>query len=81
MKGIMKTTKPQGGAATPPRLRLKLTTVADNRRELARVYRGAKSGVIPIADGSRLANILFILTRVIEGSDLEARVEILENQR
>ncbi len=62
----------------PPRLRLKLTTVADVRREAARLYREGRSGQRPIADVSRLANVLFILHRIIEGSDLEKRIQILE---
>jgi hypothetical protein len=76
----MKKAAPIVKAATPPRLRLKLVNVGDVRRELARVYRAAKTGVIPVADASRLANILFILSRIIEGSDLEHRVELLESQ-
>jgi hypothetical protein len=77
----MKTTKPIAKALAPPRLRLKLVNVGDIRRELARVYRDSKSGHIPIVDGSRLANILQILSHIIQGSDLEARIEALEANR
>lgn len=82
------TTKPAkasasaGAATTPPsRLRLKLTTAEDCRRELARLYREARGRRLDVADASRMANILQILSRLIETSDLEARVERLEANR
>ena len=62
----------------PPRLRLKLATAADVRRELARLYREARAERVPVADASRLANILQILGRVIETSDIEQRLTALE---
>lgn len=48
------------------------------RAELAAVYREARAGRVNVADASRLANILSILSRMIEGSDLESRMEVLE---
>ena len=48
--------------AAPPRLRLPL----------------ASAGQMEVQDASRLANILQILARVLETSDLEARIEALE---
>lgn len=67
---------------TPPsRLRLKLSTAEDCRRELARLYREARVSQIDVADASRLANILQIMSRLIETSDLEARVMELETYR
>ena len=77
----MKTIKPIGKVAAPPRLRLKLSTVSDVRVELGRLYRSAKVGTIAIPDASKLANILLILSRIIEGSSLEQRVELLEANR
>ena len=66
--------------AAPPRLRCRLRTVDDVRAELARLYREAKAGRRAIGDASRLANMLFILGRMIESSDLERRVLILEKE-
>lgn len=65
-------------APTPPRLRLKLATIDDVRRELARLYREAKSGTRNVQDASRLAHVLSVLARLIEGADLERRVQALE---
>lgn len=68
-------------ATDPPRLRLKLVTADDVRRELARIYREGKAGQRNVPDVSRLANVLQILSRCIETSDLESRIEALENQK
>ncbi len=67
-------------APDPPRLRLKLATAEDVRRELAKLYREARADRVPVADASRLANILQILGRVIETSDLEQRMTALEGK-
>lgn len=68
-----------------PRQRLPLRSAEDVRRELARLYREARGKRIEVADASRLANILQILGRLIETSDLEARVieveRLLADQR
>ena len=66
-------------APPPKRLRLPLRNISDLQNELARIYRAAKRGDVPVVDASRLANILQILGRLIEGSDLERRLETLEN--
>lgn len=60
------------------RLRLPLATVMDCRREAARVYRLARSGRMPIESASRLSFMLTSLARMIEGSELAARIEALE---
>lgn len=78
-------TKPDGcgaaagvPAAPRPRLRLPLNTAEDARRELARLYREAKTGGRDVSEASKLANMLAILARMIETGDLEARIEALE---
>ena len=65
-------------AAPPARLRLPLATAHDVARELARLYRSAKAGQTDVADASKMANILQILARVLESSDIEARIIKLE---
>lgn len=73
------TPAPAGGAPAPPaRVRLKLSTADDVRRELARLYRDGKSGSRDVGDVSRLANVLQILSRCIETGDLERRINELE---
>ncbi|MDR6857235.1 hypothetical protein [Variovorax guangxiensis] len=64
--------------APPVRVRARLQTIDDVKRELAKVYREARAKKIDTQDASRLANLLFILSRLIEGSDLEARLDALE---
>ena len=80
-KGIINMSKTRTAAresAAPPRLRLPLASAGDVARELARLYRQARAGQMEVQDASRLANILQILARVLETSDLEARIEALE---
>lgn len=74
------------GTPPSPRQRLPLNTAGDVRRELARLYREVraarqKQDPLSVADASRMANILQILGRLIEISDLEGRVEALEAYR
>lgn len=64
--------------ALPPRLRMKLASMKDLTKELGRLYRETRAGRIDTQDASRMANMLAILGRLIEGSDMEARVEALE---
>lgn len=61
----------------PPRVG-PLNTAQRVRAELARVYKDARQGTISTQDASRLAFILTALYKVIEGSDLERRIEQLE---
>jgi len=68
----------EGG--TPP-LRLKLATLEDVRKELARLYREGKSGRRDVVEVSRLANVLQILGRSIADSDLEHRIKALEGDK
>lgn len=75
-----------GGTPPPPRQRLPLNTAGDVRRELARLYREVRAArqnkdPLSVADASRMANILQILGRLIEISDLEGRIEALEAYR
>lgn len=62
----------------PRRLRLPLSTAEDVTRELSRLYREGKAGQRDVGDVSKLANVLALLARLIETSDLEKRLERLE---
>jgi hypothetical protein len=70
------TPHPQEGK--PRRVRVKLDTVQDARKEMSKLYREARAGKIDVQDASRLSNILMLIGRMIEGSDLERRLEALE---
>ena len=63
------------------RYRAKLDTLQDVRREMAKVYREARSGVVEVVDGTKLVWMLQAVGKVIEGSDLEKRIEILEGKK
>ncbi|MDT3669527.1 MAG: hypothetical protein ROZ37_04230 [Aromatoleum sp.] len=62
----------------PGRVRIPLRNLDEVQRELARLYRDMRGGVIESQDGSRMANVLQILARVIEGGQIEARLTALE---
>lgn len=64
----------------PPMQRKALSKIEHVKSELASVYRQARARNLDVSDASRLANILAILARLIEGSDLEQRLEALEQQ-
>lgn len=49
------------------------------RQELGHLYRQAKMGDIDVSDASKLANILQILARIIQGTDIEDRLAALES--
>lgn len=67
--------------STPaPRLRLPLRTIEEVKREMAALYREGKAGRRGVAEVSRLGNLLALLARAIEGSELAARLEALEEQ-
>ena len=75
----------KGGAVThPPSLsnveRKALSKLIHIQRELASLYRSAKAGQIPITAAGKLAYILATLARIIEGSDLETRLDAIEAQ-
>lgn len=62
-------------------VRLPLDTSRDCQRALARLIRKTLAGEIETTDLSRYANALMVLARLIEGGDIERRIEALEAQR
>ena len=50
------------------------------RRELATVYREARSGRIAPGEATKLAHLLEVLRRMYETSELESRLERLERE-
>lgn len=67
-----------GTAGRPGRVRVPLRNLDEVQRELARLYRDMRGGAIETQDGSRMANVLQILARVIEGGQIEQRLAALE---
>ena len=63
------------------RYRAKLDSMQDVRREMAKVYRESRSGVVEVVDGTKLVWMLQAVGKVIESSDLEKRIEILESKK
>lgn len=59
----------------------RLDSVRSVRREIARLYREARAKQLDVADASKLGNLLFLVGRLIEGQELEARISALEKTR
>ena len=57
-----------------------LETAADVKREAGKLYRRAVRGEVLPDDASKLAHVLALVMRVIEGSDLETRLAALETK-
>ncbi|MDP3389078.1 MAG: hypothetical protein Q8Q40_13860 [Methylococcaceae bacterium] len=75
--GEVETLPPQKGQ----RYRCKLDTMQDVKREMTKVYREARSGVVDVQDATKLTWCLQAVAKVIETSDLEKRIEVLENKK
>ena len=63
------------------RNRVRLDSASDCRREATRQYRRALEGEIKIEDMSRLINAVALIGRMIEGGELEKRIEALEGAK
>lgn len=64
-----------------PTPQLKLATIEDCRREMARVYRDARQATTDTADASRLVYMLTSIAKMIEIGQLEQRLIALEERQ
>ena len=60
------------------RCRAKLDTSLDIRHEVAKLYRETRSGLLDSAEATKLTWILISIQKIIESSDMEARMARLE---
>ena len=61
-----------------PTPRINLATCDDVRREMAKVYREARAGKLPISDATKFSYILTQILKAYELTVLESRLEVLE---
>jgi hypothetical protein len=66
---------------TPRRRKPQLTTLEGVRCEMARVYREMEEGRRDSQEGSRLVYVLSQITKVLELTEIERRLTVLEGQR
>src|SRR4051812_22005311 len=73
---------PNGDNALPktPLPRVQLDSIDRVRRELVRLYLEGKQGRRDVAEVSKLANVLALVARLVEGGELEGRLEELEKR-
>lgn len=62
------------------RYRCELDTANDVKRELSKLYREARSGIVATSDATKLGWLLGEIRKTIETSDIEKRIEQLEQQ-
>ncbi|HEY0411135.1 MAG TPA: hypothetical protein VGE42_12805 [Candidatus Dormibacteraeota bacterium] len=55
-----------------------LDTLGQVRAEAARLYRRGLRGEMPAQDAGRLAGVLALVARLVEGGDFEARLAAVE---
>jgi hypothetical protein len=60
--------------------RLRLSTIADCKREIRRLYIGARNGELSSAEAGKLVWMISTLANLIADHDLEARLERLERK-
>ena len=65
---------------TPGRRKAQLDRLEGVRREMSRVYRDMESGKRDSQDGSRLVYVLTQIAKVLELTEIERRVDVLENR-
>ena len=58
--------------------RPRLANIKDVRREIAAVYKEARTGIIPTQEATRLVYMLISLGNMIKDSELEQRITELE---
>lgn len=66
------------GKDLPPTPRIRLDSMERVRREMTSIYAEAKHGRRDVAAASKLANMLALIGRLIEGGELEKRLDALE---
>ena len=67
------------GALLPIRPKqIALKSIDDLRLEASAVYRQMRSGQIEASDGTKLIYVLSAIGKLIDGADMEARIEALE---
>jgi hypothetical protein len=65
---------------TPSRRKAQLTSLEGVRTEMARVYRDMESGKRDSQDGSRLVYVLTQIAKVLELTEIERRLILLEGK-
>ena len=65
-------------APSPPRRRVNLATLDDVARELGHLYRQVDRGLLPSTEATRRAYLLQVLTKTLEVTVIEKRLDALE---
>jgi hypothetical protein len=75
---MTQTIDPAAVVPPTPQRRIKLASVRGVRREMAAVYADCRQGRMDVLIGSKLTQMLTCIAKVLEASDLERRIGVLE---
>lgn len=64
-----------------PMARIRLQNVSDVAKEYRKLYREARAGQIATGEASKLGYLLSALANILATSELETRLDNLENER
>lgn len=67
-------------ASPTPRKQIRLSSIKDCRRELAKVYADARHGSVDPQNATRLAYILVAISNMVKDHELEERIKKLEEE-
>lgn len=68
----------EAGVVVLPPPRVNLNNLQALRREMGRVYRDSRAGIVPAQDGARLIFMLGEIRKIFADEDLEQRITRLE---
>lgn len=76
--GMDKSTGKAKTLPTQKRYRCKLDSIQDVRHEMSKVYRESRSGLIDTQAAAKLVWMLCSISKIIEASNLEARIDVTQ---
>ena len=63
------------------RYRASLDTYSDVKKEMAKIYRETRTGLLESTEATKLTWMLQAIQKVIESTDMESRLKVLEDER
>ncbi|HEV7611423.1 MAG TPA: hypothetical protein VGO37_06080 [Steroidobacteraceae bacterium] len=82
-KGVKSTAGPKLTVLPPPKAPPRhpvLASATDVKRELGKIYRQSKFGLMPLETACKLTYMLTSIVKIIDSSDIERRLKALEQE-
>ena len=75
-----KTGQPVKSNTRITRYRASLDTYSDVKKEMAKIYRETRTGLLESTEATKLTWMLQAIQKVIESTDMESRLKVLEDE-